>query len=34
MGGHVKDITVDETAGKAWTWSQCGLLEIDLDALR
>ncbi len=34
VGGHVKDITVDETAGKAWTWSQCGLLEIDLDALR
>jgi len=34
VGGHVKDIAIDEIAGKAWTWSQCGLLEIDLEALR
>jgi hypothetical protein len=34
VGGHIKDITIDEATGKAWTWSQCGLLEIDLEALR
>ncbi len=33
VGGHVKDIAVSPEDGKAWTWSQCGLLEIDLEAL-
>lgn len=33
VGGHVKDITVDEAGDRAWLWSQCGLLELDLNAL-
>ena len=33
VGGHVKDIALDSERGRAWTWSQCGLLELDLDAI-
>lgn len=30
VGGHVKDIRVDEEGDRAWLWSQCGLYELDL----
>ncbi len=33
VGGHVKDIALDPARGLGWTWSQCGLLELDLDRL-
>ena len=34
VGGHVKDIAMDEERGIAWFWSQCGLFKLDLEALR
>ena len=34
VGGHVKDIAIDEEGGLAWFWSQCGLFKLDLEALR
>ena len=30
VGGHVKDIAVDEARGVAYFWSQCGLYRLDL----
>jgi hypothetical protein len=33
VGGHVKDIQIDPTRARAWTWSQCGLYSIDLSGL-
>ena len=33
VGGHVKDIAIDEEADRAFLWSQCGLLELRLDRL-
>ena len=30
VGGHVKDIAVDEERGLAYFWSQCGLYRLDL----
>ena len=32
VGGHVKDIAVDEKRGVAYFWSQCGLYRLDLSA--
>ena len=32
VGGHVKDIAVDEQRGVAYFWSQCGLYRLDLAA--
>jgi hypothetical protein len=33
VGGHVKDIAVDDERGFAWFWSQCGLFRLDLSKL-
>jgi len=33
VGGHVKDIRVDQGSERAWFWSQCGLYELDLARL-
>ena len=30
VGGHVKDIAIDEKRGFAYFWSQCGLFRLDL----
>ena len=30
VGGHVKDIAIDEQRGLAYFWSQCGLFRLDL----
>jgi hypothetical protein len=33
LGGHIKDILVDPVQPRAWTWSQCGIFELDLAGL-
>jgi len=30
VGGHIKDIAVDEVRDRAYFWSQCGLFRLDL----
>ncbi len=34
VGGHIKDIAIDQGRGLAYAWSQCGLLRVDLEAAR
>lgn len=33
VGGHVKDIAVDEERGLAWLSSRCGMFRVDMEAL-
>ncbi|MEE2828228.1 MAG: hypothetical protein VX498_03485 [Myxococcota bacterium] len=33
VGGHIKDIRVDQAGERAWFWSQCGLYELNLQGL-
>lgn len=30
VGGHIKDIAIDEARSRAYFWSQCGLFRLDL----
>ena len=33
IGGHIKDVLVDPNKPRAWTWSQCGVYEVNLAGL-
>ena len=34
VGGHIKDIAIDEERDRAYFWSQCGLFSLDLSGWR